>query len=342
MIIEVKITELPESSTEGVLAKWNKSVGDVVLQGDSLADIETDKVVLEMFAEHKGKIIECVKKQGDVISNGEVMLVIDTDINVDSGSQFFCGPDNSGHALNNFIARNGEDGQKQYQVIIIGGGPAGYVAAIRCAQLGLTTAVVDKWLNEDGKPVLGGTCLNAGCIPSKALLESSEHYATVQNKLGVHGIEVNEVSLDMPKLMARKSRVVEKLTAGIAGLLKANGIHWLKGTGLLLKNNKVRVTPVISGEEKIYTAENIIIASGSIPVDINSARQDGVRIVNSTEALAFNAVPGRLVIIGAGVIGLELGSVWKRLGSEVIILEAMHQFMPGADKKLPRKHSGNL
>ena len=223
---------------------------------------------------------------------------------------------------------------QDYDVIVIGAGPAGYVAAIRCAQLKMKVAVVESWLDKDGKPALGGTCLNVGCIPSKALLDSSERYHHVTHEVAKHGIDVNGAKLDVGRMLARKDAVVKQLTGGIAGLFKANNIDWLRGKGKLLADSQVQVNRADQVDR--YAARHIIIASGSVPIDIPVAPADGDRIVDSAGALDFSVVPKKLVVIGAGVIGLELGSVWSRLGSEVVILEAMDAFLPMADKQLAR------
>ncbi|MCW8853982.1 MAG: dihydrolipoyl dehydrogenase [Gammaproteobacteria bacterium] len=223
---------------------------------------------------------------------------------------------------------------EKYDVLVIGAGPAGYVSAIRCAQLGLKTACVDNWLDKDGKHVLGGTCLNVGCIPSKSLLESSELYARCQNELSDHGITVKDIGLELSTMMQRKNKIIEDLTLGIEGLFKSNKVEWIKGRGRLLANRRVEVSS--EDKQEIYQAENIIIATGSSSVEIPGAPQDNQFIVDSTGALEFDEVPGRLGVIGAGVIGLELGSVWRRLGSEVVIIEAQDVFLPIADEKIAR------
>ena len=220
-----------------------------------------------------------------------------------------------------------------FDVIVIGSGPAGYVCAIRCAQLGLTTAVVEQNVNEQAQPLLGGTCLNVGCIPSKALLDSSHRYAEAAGHLSDHGIGVDGVSLDVAGMMARKDKIVSQLTGGVSGLLKANGVSVITGSAVLLAGRQVEVTDA-SGEKSIHTAGNIVLAAGSEPAAIPPAPVDGDRIVDSTGALCFEAVPERLGVIGAGVIGLELGSVWARLGANVIMLEAMDQFLPNMDEQI--------
>ncbi|MCC5858775.1 MAG: dihydrolipoyl dehydrogenase [Ectothiorhodospiraceae bacterium] len=226
---------------------------------------------------------------------------------------------------------------KAFDVIVIGGGPAGYVAAIRCAQLGMSTAVVDEFVYKDGEPALGGTCLNVGCIPSKALLDSSEQYYKIGHELEAHGIKAGNVELDVKAMIARKDRVVKDLTGGIAQLFKANKIEWLKGHGKLLSGKQVEVSPTDGkGKARTYQAENVIIATGSKPIEIDAAPLDGDKIVNSDDALEFTEVPKRLGIIGAGVIGLEMGSVWRRLGSKVILLEAQDTFLPPVDQRLAK------
>ncbi len=229
---------------------------------------------------------------------------------------------------------------QNFDVVVIGAGPGGYVAAIRCAQLGLSTACVESWINEQGKPALGGTCLNVGCIPSKALLDSSHHYSHIKHGVSDHGITVSGVSVDVNKMVARKAKIVSTLTLGIAGLFRKNKVEWLKGHGRLLPDNQVEVTPVkdpeatMPAEKYTVSAKHIIIATGSVPAKIPPAPVDQDKIVDSTGALNFNQAPRTLGVIGAGVIGLELGSVWKRLGSEVIILEALDEFLMAADKQI--------
>lgn len=228
----------------------------------------------------------------------------------------------------------------KYDVIVIGAGPAGYIAAIRCAQLGLTTACIDDWLNDKQQSALGGTCLNVGCIPSKALLESSALFSQVNsnNKSGLesHGIEIKNVSLNLETMMARKNKIVSELNQGVASLFKANGVTSIKGRGFLINKNTVEVKDEINKVKK-YSAKNIILATGSSPVKISIAKINNQTIVDSAGALSFNEVPMRLGIIGAGVIGLELGSVWRRLGAEVVILEALAEFLPMADAQISRE-----
>lgn len=201
----------------------------------------------------------------------------------------------------------------QYDVVIIGSGPGGYVGAIRCAQLGLKTAVVEK------DPTFGGTCLNVGCIPSKALLESSEHYSATSHDLASHGVKIKDVSLDLGTMMSRKDKIVKDLTNGIAFLFKKNKIDSFKGWGKIKGPNSVE----IKGDDKTFEvqAKHIILATGSIPVELPFLKFDEKKIVSSTGALALESVPKKLIVVGGGVIGLELGSVWSRLGSEVTVIE---------------------
>lgn len=223
-----------------------------------------------------------------------------------------------------------------YDVLVIGAGPGGYVAAIKAAQLGLKTACVEKWIDDQDKPVYGGTCLNVGCIPSKALLDSSHKYHEASHDYDVHGIKISKVGLDVPAMISRKEKVVKQLTGGIAGLFRANKVTGISGTGKLLKDKKVEVTGH-DGKTQTLSADNIILAAGSVPIEIPPTPVDQDVIVDSTGALEFQEVPKRLGVIGAGVIGLELGSVWSRLGSEVIVLEAVDSFLLMIDQQIAKE-----
>jgi len=214
----------------------------------------------------------------------------------------------------------------RYDLIVIGAGPGGYVAAIRASQLGLNVACIEK------EPELGGTCLRVGCIPSKALLVSSERYEEVTKHFSAHGIEVSGVELKLDKMLARKDKVVKALTGGIKMLFKKNKVTRYEGHASLVSPTEVKVTSA-KGEETI-SAERVLIATGSVPANLPGIEWDGDRIGGSTEALAYPEVPGHLVVIGAGVIGLELGSVWRRLGAKVTVLEYMNTAMPGMDAEL--------
>ena len=225
---------------------------------------------------------------------------------------------------------------EKYDVVVIGAGPAGYVAAIRAAQLGLSTACVEQWLDDKGKVRLGGTCLNVGCIPSKALLDSSQKFAEARDHLAVHGIAIKDPSIDVPAMLGRKDKIVDQLTGGIAGLFKHNGVTAISGTGKVLSGARVEVTDK-DGEVQVISAGNVIIAAGSLPVNIPPAPVDDEYIIDSTGALELTEVPRRLGVIGAGVIGLELGSVWSRLGSEVVMLEALEDFLPMMDVQIAKE-----
>ncbi len=220
---------------------------------------------------------------------------------------------------------------KKFDVVVIGAGPGGYIAAIRAAQHGMSVACIDEWKNRDGKYAFGGTCLNAGCIPSKAMLESSELYHRAEHEFKKHGIETGELGLDIAAMQKRRAGIVRQLTGGIAGLFKANKVEGLVGHGKLLAGKKVEFTPV-DGDPEVLEAGYVILASGSSPIELPFAKFDGESIIDSWDALELDAVPKRLGVIGAGVIGLELGSVWSRLGSEVTIIEAMDDFLFMADR----------
>ncbi|MBA1290457.1 MULTISPECIES: dihydrolipoyl dehydrogenase [Pseudomonas] len=225
---------------------------------------------------------------------------------------------------------------QKFDVVVIGAGPGGYVAAIKAAQLGLKTACIEKYQDKEGKTALGGTCLNVGCIPSKALLDSSWKFHEAEDGFKAHGINHAGVTMDVPAMVGRKSQIVKNLTSGVATLFKANGVTLLEGHGKLLAGKKVEVTGK-DGNVEVVEADNVILASGSRPIDIPPAPVDQNVIVDSTGALEFQTVPKRLGVIGAGVIGLELGSVWSRLGAEVTVLEALEKFLPAADEAVSKE-----
>jgi dihydrolipoamide dehydrogenase len=228
---------------------------------------------------------------------------------------------------------------KQFDVVVIGAGPGGYVAAIRAAQLGKTVACIEKWKNPVGALKLGGTCLNVGCIPSKALLASSEEFENASHHLSEHGIDVSDVKIDIAKMLARKDGIVEKMTSGIEYLFKKNKITWVKGHGKFVGNNDSGLQIEVSGEgeTEVVTAKNVIIATGSKARHLPNVPVDNKIVADNEGALAFDSVPKKLVVIGAGVIGLELGSVWRRLGSDVTVLEALPQFLGSADDALAKE-----
>jgi len=223
-----------------------------------------------------------------------------------------------------------------FDVIVIGAGPAGYPAAIRAAQNKLTVACIDEWKNHDGTAAFGGTCLNAGCIHSKALLESSELFHRLKEEFSAHGIKASGIELDLAQMQKRKSGVVRAMTQGIVALFKAAGVTGLQGHGRLLAGRKVEFT-AHDGSRRTLSARHVVLASGSAPIELPSAPFKSPHIVDSWGALEFETVPKRLGVIGAGVVGLELGSVWRRLGAEVTVLEALPDFLAFADQQLARE-----
>lgn len=214
----------------------------------------------------------------------------------------------------------------EYDLAIIGGGPGGYVAAIRAAQLGMNVACIDE------NDLLGGTCLRVGCIPSKALLESSHLYAQAEHQFGDHGIQVSDLAFDLAAMLKRKNRIVQTLGAGVASLLKKNKIIHYQGRATLAGDGKT-VIKNKEGETELQ-AKNILLAVGSKPAELPGVPFDGQRIGSSTDALGYESVPKKLIVIGAGYIGLEMGSVWNRLGSQVIVLEALDRILPGSDNEI--------
>lgn len=224
---------------------------------------------------------------------------------------------------------------EKFDVVVVGGGPGGYVAAIRAAQNGLKTACVDKWLTKGGGHAFGGTCLNVGCIPSKTMLESSELFHRTHEEFGSLGIKVKGLELDLGTMQKRRVQVVDQLTGGIAALFKANNVTGIAGTGSVTGGRKVSVKTQ-DGKNRTLEADNIIIATGSVPAELPFMKFDHKQIVDSADALEFESVPKRLGVIGAGVIGLEMGSVWRRLGAEVTILEALPDFLPAVDQQLSK------
>ena len=227
---------------------------------------------------------------------------------------------------------------KSFDVAVIGAGPGGYTAAIRAAQLGLNTVCIDDWKNAKGKPSLGGTCLNVGCIPSKALLESSENYERALHKFGEHGITVKDVAVDIATMLARKDKIVDTFTGGIGLLFRKNKVTSMHGRGRFVAGGTAYQIEVRDGDAaEMIEAKHVIIATGSIPRQLPFAPVDNERIVDNTGALALPQVPKRLGVIGAGVIGLEMGSVWKRLGSQVTMLEALPNFLQAADEQVAKE-----
>ncbi|MDR9389000.1 MAG: dihydrolipoyl dehydrogenase [Wenzhouxiangella sp.] len=223
---------------------------------------------------------------------------------------------------------------KQFDLVVIGGGPGGYAAAIRAAQLKMSVMLIDDRQSDEGKPAPGGTCLNVGCVPSKALLDSSKHFHHIQHEYKDHGIRVKDVEMDIEQMLNRKQGVVKQLNSGLIQLFKANKITFANGTGRLLADRQVEVT-TDEGTQTV-TGEHVILAAGSVPFTIPGVNIDNTHIVDNEGALAFSETPKKLGVIGAGVIGLELGSVWRRLGAEVTLFEAADDFLPVVDDDMSR------
>ncbi|CAM8654310.1 Lpd Pyruvate/2-oxoglutarate dehydrogenase complex, dihydrolipoamide dehydrogenase (E3) component, and related enzymes [Oxalobacteraceae bacterium] len=227
---------------------------------------------------------------------------------------------------------------KSFDVIVIGGGPGGYIAAIRAAQLGMSVACIDEWKNDKGGPAPGGTCTNVGCIPSKALLQSSEHYEHASHGMAEHGVDIKGVKLNLAQMMGRKDGVVKQNNDGILYLFKKNKVSFFHGRGSFASADAQGYQIAVSGASaETLTAKHVVIATGSIPRELPGAAFDEKQILSNTGALAIDAVPKRLGVIGAGVIGLEMGSVWRRLGSEVTILEAMPVFLGAVDETVAKE-----
>ena len=227
---------------------------------------------------------------------------------------------------------------KSFDVVVIGGGPGGYIAAIRAAQLGMSVACIDEWKNDKGGPAPGGTCTNVGCIPSKALLQSSEHYEHASHGMAEHGVDIKGVKLNLAQMMVRKDGVVKQNNDGILYLFKKNKVSFFHGRGSFASADAQGYQIAVSGASaETLTAKHVVIATGSIPRELPGAPFDEKQILSNTGALAIDAVPKRLGVIGAGVIGLEMGSVWRRLGSEVTILEAMPVFLGAVDETVAKE-----
>src|SRR5882762_4741504 len=227
---------------------------------------------------------------------------------------------------------------KNFDVIVIGAGPGGYIAAIRAAQLGLSVACIDQWKNSKGAPALGGTCTNIGCIPSKALLQSSENYEHARHHFADHGIKLGSVSLDLARLLARKDTVVKQNNDGILYLFKKNKVTFFHGRGSFVNAGEGGYEIKVAGAaEEAIVAKHIIVATGSNPRALPGAPFDEDKIMSNDGALRIPSVPKKLGLIGSGVIGLEMGSVWRRLGSQVTVLEALPTFLGAVDEQIAKE-----
>ncbi|WP_409559003.1 dihydrolipoyl dehydrogenase [Cupriavidus sp. SZY C1] len=351
--IEVKVPQLSESVSEATLIQWKKKPGEAVQRDEILVELETDKVTLEVPCPDNGVLAQIVKPDGATVHADEVIAVVDTEgkaapapapkaaapAPAPAASQ--AAPAPAPAAAPAPVAGGASaSAQADFDVIVIGSGPGGYIAAIRAAQLGKTVACIEEWKDEAGKPRLGGTCLNVGCIPSKALLASSEHFEHAQHGMADHGVQIKGVTLDLPQMIRRKAAIVDKFTGGVEFLFRKNKVTWIKGHGKLKGRGADGVVTVEAGEAgntKPYTARNVIIATGSKARHLPDVPVDNKIVSDNEGALSFDTVPKRLAVIGAGVIGLELGSVWRRLGAEVTILEALPTFLGSVDEAIAKE-----
>jgi dihydrolipoamide dehydrogenase len=302
MTIEIRVPPLGESVTTATVARWLKQPGDGLAADEPLVELETDKVTVEVNAPAAGTLESIAAAEGTEVAVGAVLGLVA-----------------SGAAPARKSKPAPAEFAGDFDVIVIGSGPGGYVCAIRAAQLGLRTAVVEK------RATLGGTCLNIGCIPSKALLQSSENFHAARDNFKAHGVLIEGVKLDLARMQARKAEVVAANVNGVEFLFKKNKVTWLKGAGHIDAPGRVSV------DGTVYGAKHIVIATGSESIPLPGVPVDETRIVTSTGALELDAVPKHLVVIGGGYIGLELGSVWHRLGAQVTVVEFLDRLVPGMD-----------
>ena len=321
MAIEIKVPTLGESVTSATIGKWLKQPGDTVAIDEPVVELETDKVSVEVPSPAAGVLEAHTVNEGDEVEVGAVLATIGSGNGAAAAPKAAkaAEPKKTEPAPAPAAAPASET---DYDIIVIGAGPGGYICAIRAAQLGFKVACVEK------RATLGGTCLNVGCIPSKALLHSSENFEAASHDFAAHGVIIDSVKLDLDKMQKRKAGIVESNVKGIEFLFKKNGITWLKGTG------KVEGTGRITVDGKPVTAKHIVIASGSDSAGLKGVEVDEKTIVSSTGALELSSVPKRLIVIGGGVIGLELGSVWHRLGAEVTVIEYLDRLVPGTDNEV--------
>ncbi|MFT8782402.1 dihydrolipoyl dehydrogenase [Acetobacter syzygii] len=323
MPTEIKVPTLGESVTTATVGKWLKQPGEAVKEDEPVVELETDKVSVEVPAPATGRLENHAVKEGDEVEVGAVLALLEAGAagkvaTAPAAEQAPAQVEPAAKAA----SQPAPPAETDYDVVVIGAGPGGYVCAIRAAQLGFKVACVEK------RATLGGTCLNVGCIPSKALLQSSENYHAAGHDFAAHGVLIESVKLDLAKMQARKADIVGANVKGVEFLFKKNGITWLKGHG------KVEGTGRLSVDGKPVTAKHIIIASGSDSANLPGIEVDEKVIVTSTGALELSEVPKRLVVIGGGVIGLELGSVWHRLGAEVTVVEFLDRLVPGTDNEV--------
>jgi dihydrolipoamide dehydrogenase len=328
MSVEIRVPTLGESVTSATVARWLKQPGEAVTADEPLVELETDKVTVEVNAPAAGVLGAQHAADGAEVAIGDVLGSIEEGGAAKPAAapapKAEVAPAPEAKTPAPAPAQPAADMADTFDVIVIGSGPGGYVCAIRAAQLGLKTACVEM------RDTLGGTCLNIGCIPSKALLQSSENFHEVSESFKDHGIIVEGVKLDLARMQARKGEVVSANVKGVEFLFKKNKVTWLKGAGRVAASGQVAVG------DKIYGAKNIVIATGSESVPLANVPVDEKRIVTSTGALEFSEVPKHLVVIGGGVIGLELGSVWHRLGADVTVIEFLDRIVPGMDNEVAK------
>jgi dihydrolipoamide dehydrogenase len=319
MSVEIRVPTLGESVTSATIARWLKQPGEAVAADEPLVELETDKVTVEVNAPSAGVLGAIEAAEGAEVEVGALLGRIDA-----SGEAPIAKPKGVPAAKPETAPQPAPAATiaENFDVIVIGGGPGGYVCAIRAAQLGLKTACVEM------RETLGGTCLNIGCIPSKALLQSSENFHEVNGSFKDHGILVDGVKLDLARMQARKGEVVSANVKGVEFLFKKNKVTWLKGEGRVAAPGQVSIA------EKTFGAKHIVIATGSESIPLPGVTVDEKKIVTSTGALELDAVPKHLVVIGGGYIGLELGSVWHRLGADVTVVEFLDRLVPGMDGEI--------
>ncbi|GAA4474073.1 dihydrolipoyl dehydrogenase [Gluconacetobacter asukensis] len=333
MTIEIKVPTLGESVTTATIGKWLKQPGDSVAADEPVVELETDKVSVEVAAPAAGRLGAHAVAEGDEVAVGAVLTTVEEGAGAAPTKPAAAKPAPAAKPAEAKAAPApapaapavAPPAETDYDVIVIGAGPGGYVCAIRAAQLGFKVACVEK------RATLGGTCLNVGCIPSKALLQSSENFHAAGHDYAGHGILIDSVKLDLKRMMARKAEVVDANVKGVEFLFKKNKVTWLKGFGKLEGTGRITV------DGKPVTAKHIVIASGSDSAGLPGVEVDEKVIVTSTGALELSAVPKKLVVIGGGVIGLELGSVWHRLGAEVTVVEYLDRLVPGTDGEIAKQ-----
>jgi dihydrolipoamide dehydrogenase len=312
--IEVKVPQLSESVSEATLMQWKKQAGEAVKRDEILVELETDKVTLEVPSPADGVLAKIVQPDGATVHTDDVLAVVDTEGKaVAAASPVAAAAPASAPAPAPApapvaaVASGGAgapaSAKADFDVIVIGSGPGGYIAAIRAAQLGKTVACIEEWKDDAGKPRLGGTCLNVGCIPSKALLASSEYFEQAKHGLAEHGVQVKGVTLDLAQMIQRKAAIVDKFTGGVEFLFRKNKVTWIKGHGKFkgrAADGVITVEASNGGETTSHTARNVIIATGSKARHLSGVPVDNKIVSDNEGALSFDSVPKKLAVIGAG------------------------------------------